>query len=239
MKRLGQGIKRPWVLEMSPELRAVQELMPMSPEDRERLAQDIKKNGIRHPIICYENDGKSLVLAGWHRREIAVELELQEVPVEIIEAPPRERREFCINENLARRHLTQKQKERIAQEFFRIKPDTSARQIAERVGISPTTASTIKKKAVVQIGQLPVKGRDGKTYAHTPKPAAEIPAKAPTQVMANINEVLFNYAAKLSARAERLYRQGMSEPNKQKAAGMIGEARAFSQVVQDLEKLLK
>ncbi len=155
---------------MSPELRDVQDIMPMSSEDLERLTADIKVNGIRHPVIVYRKGGTLYVLAGWHRREIAVKLGIP-VPVEEVEGTAKERREFCITENLARRHLTATQKRDIIEYLLKVNPSKSNKSLAKETG---TTKETVKAargrlEAGGEIRPLnKVKGTDGKTYKHTP-----------------------------------------------------------------------
>ena len=98
---------------MSPELKAVQDFMPIDDTDRERLKKDIELNGIREPLKVYRNPkGKGFyLLAGLNRLEIAKELKLETVPVEILnDLAPKKRKDFCIDDNLNRRQLTENQK---------------------------------------------------------------------------------------------------------------------------------
>ena len=160
-------LKKPGILLISAELAAVQDKMPMSAEDRERLKADIKRHGMRHPVIVYMKDSKFYVLAGWNRTEIARELGLDLIPVEVVEMKPAERRKFVIAENLARRHLTDKQKRALIEDRLKETPSASSRSIAAELGAHHTTVEKVRD----HVAKLATsrEGRDGKTYP-APKP---------------------------------------------------------------------
>ena len=80
------------LLEPSPELLEVQNLMPMDSSDRNRLKEDIEQSGIiRDPIKVYKEGRKFMILGGFNRWSIAVELGLETVPVEIYRVTEEER----------------------------------------------------------------------------------------------------------------------------------------------------
>jgi len=240
MKRLGTGEKRPGTLEMSPELRTVQYLMPMSDEDRDRLAEDIKANGVRHPLIIYNHDGKNLVLAGWHRREIAVALGLPSVPVETVEASPKERREFCITENLARRHLTATQKRDIIEYLLKLDPAKSNKSIAKETG---TTKETVKAaRTRLQTGGeirpvKSVKGADGKAYTVKPKaPSRSTSARSPKHP--GMTAQLVDYIGALDARAERMYSRSLKMSDKHAASEERAIAKMMKKIAAELARII-
>jgi ParB-like nuclease domain. len=138
--------KNPEILLMSPELKETQNIMPMSPEDRERLKEDIENNGMRHPIICYNKDGKYFVLAGWNRREIAIELNTKIVDIQIVEGETAEFETFVITENLSRRHLTSDHKKKLIAYLLKINPEKSDRGIGRLSGSDNKTVATVRKK---------------------------------------------------------------------------------------------
>lgn len=167
MKRTGTTQKKASALTISSELQDLQTLMPMSADDRQRLAEDIKKNGVRHPVIVYQQKGELLVLAGWHRREIAKELGLL-VPVEIVEASPRERREFVIKENLARRHLDTAQKAKLIRHLLKADPTSSSRKVAAAMGVHHQTVEKHRRHVDKLSTSRKRRGKDGKEYTMPP-----------------------------------------------------------------------
>ena len=237
MKRLGTTEKRPGTLEMSPELRTVQHLMPMSDEDRARLTADIAENGIRHPLIVYHHDGKNLVLAGWHRREIAAELGIASVPVEMVEASPKERREFCIKENLARRHLTASQKENLVRYLIGENPKASALSLSKKAGVSDKTISRVKRE-MVRRSEIPnvetVKDSKGREQpAQKPRPSTPRPPKR-----ANMTAELVDYIGRLATKAERMHTRALKMTDKHAAAEERAVARTLAKVAAELERII-
>jgi len=170
MKSTGISEKKPQNLKMSPELAESQDFMPMSADDIKRLTDDIKINGVRHPIICYRKDGELQILAGWHRREIAVKLGIN-VPVDIVKATPKERKEFVIKENLARRHLNGDQKAALVSHLLKLNPKRSNKGIAKDTGTTKETVKKYRNKLEAGGEIRPVTettGTDGKTYKKPP-----------------------------------------------------------------------
>ena len=84
---------------ISPELEETQKYMPISKEDREALKESIRVNGIREPLKVYDKKGKYFLLAGLNRLEIARELEIKTVWVELWEGKKEEYRDFTIQDN--------------------------------------------------------------------------------------------------------------------------------------------
>lgn len=153
------------VLEPSPELVEVQALMPIDPADRERLKEDISKDGIRDAIKVYKNGSKYYILGGYNRWRIAQELGIRTVSVEIYYLPEDERRDLVIKDNLNRRHLTREQKQRLIEFFLRKEPSQSDRVIAKKTGSDHKTVGAIREK-LESGGEIPHLdkrvGKDGK-----------------------------------------------------------------------------
>ena len=99
---------------ISPELTEVQALMPIDTADRENLRRDIEESGeIRDPIKVYaDKKGNYLILCGYNRWKIAQELGWPTVPIEIMNLSLKEREELVWKDNLNRRHLTTRQKQK-------------------------------------------------------------------------------------------------------------------------------
>lgn len=153
------------VLEPSPELIEVQALMPIDPADRERLKEDIAKDGIRDAIKVYKNGSKYYILGGYNRWRIAQELGIATVPVEIYYLSEDERRDLVIKDNLNRRHLTREQKQRLIEFFLRKDPEQSDRVIAKKTGSDHKTVGSVREK-LESGGEIPHVdkriGKDGK-----------------------------------------------------------------------------
>jgi ParB-like chromosome segregation protein Spo0J len=153
-------------LEPSPELIEVQALMPIDPSDRERLKEDIAKDGIRDAIKVYRNGNKYYILGGYNRWRIAQEVGIKTVPVEIYYLQSEEeRRDLVIKDNLNRRHLTREQKQRLIEYFLKKEPYLSNRAIAEKSKSDDKTVAKVRKslESTAEIPQLDKRvGQDGK-----------------------------------------------------------------------------
>ena len=149
-------------LKLSPELNEVQKYFPINQDDYNRLKKDIEKNGIRDPLKVYFKNNECLILGGANRWQIAKEMNILQIPIKIYTLSPDKRKALAIQDNLARRHLTQKQKQNIIELLLKENPQASSRSIAKKIKVSPTTVSKIKQKTGVQSGH--VTGEDGKTY---------------------------------------------------------------------------
>ena len=169
---------------VSPELAAVESLMPISAEDRQALRESIERDGIREPLRGYwdKADGKRVfrVLSGLNRLEIARELNLSTVPVEAVETDDREA--FAIDENRARRQLSLDDKRRLAAWILKRHPEKSDRQVAEQTGIDHKTVNAVRKQSERR-GEIPhvEKRTDSKGRKQAAsKPKAQPPKPTPT-----------------------------------------------------------
>lgn len=145
-KVTGRQTLSPDACQISAELAAVQKLMPISADDRETLRESIKRDGIREPLRGYYSpDGDFQILSGVNRLEIARELGLPVVPVEVVEIKQADREAFAIDENRARRQLTLDDKRRLAEWLLKRNPAMSDRQIGKLAGVSKNTAAVTRK----------------------------------------------------------------------------------------------
>ncbi len=155
-------------IDLAPELKEVQFLMPISIEDRENLKQAIKKAGrIRDPLKGYfGKEDKFLILCGKNRLEIAQELNIELIPVEVyIGLSTKMKKDLAISDNKDRRHLNQSQKRTLVEYFLKLDPKLSDRKIAKEVNVDHKTVSKARKKAESRKVINPVKttiGLDGK-----------------------------------------------------------------------------
>lgn len=136
-------------IKLSPELEAVEHLMPMSDSDRERLKADIEASGeIRDPLKVYVNaKDQVLILCGKNRFEIARELGWPTVPIEILTGlSKKQKQELVINDNLSRRQLTSEQKRVLAAYMLRLDPKSSNVIIAKKSGTTDKTVGKIRKQ---------------------------------------------------------------------------------------------
>ena len=158
------SILSPKALQPTKELMEANKLMPISQFDYDKLKESIKKEGVKDPIEYFENSKGAYILDGFHRWTIAKELKLASVPVILISKKPKDLKIYAINKNLARRHLTTKQKHNLIDLLLSKEPNKSSRQVAKQVGISHNTVEKRRQETTGQIDQLKQKriGIDGK-----------------------------------------------------------------------------
>ena len=173
MKEVGrQGIRLKSIV-ISKELEETQKVMPISKEDKERLEESIRKEGVRDPIKGYKKDGIFHLLAGFNRLEIftkiaketkKAEWENEEIIAIILEGKPEEFRDFTINDNLERRHFTREQKTDLINYFLKIDPTQSDNQIAKKTKSDNKTVNAKRKilesrKEIPNVEKVDSKGR--------------------------------------------------------------------------------
>jgi ParB-like chromosome segregation protein Spo0J len=79
-------------------------LPPLTPEERARLAEDIRRQGVLVPLVV---DDAHQLIDGHHRLEIAIEQGLTDVPMEIIPGlTDVQKRDLVEDLNPHRHHLT-------------------------------------------------------------------------------------------------------------------------------------
>lgn len=160
-------------------------LPPLSEDEYAALRDDIKSAGVRVPIDVDENGA---ILDGHHRKAIAEELGV-ECPERVVrDLPEFAKVDYALSVNLARRHLTNEQKSKLAQASLKRDPGLSDREHARRCGVSRSFVAGLR--AVMEDdGKIEPRtvrtGADGKEYPtpHAPQvaaaatsPATEAPA---------------------------------------------------------------
>ena len=120
------------------------QIMPsLSQAEFNTLKSDIELRGIQVPV---ELDEEGNILDGFHRVKICKELG-KEYPTVIRLNMTEEAKHIHIRSlNLARRHLTSAQKREIVKQQLKETPGVSDNQIAQMLGISQPTVSSIRKE---------------------------------------------------------------------------------------------
>lgn len=185
MKKTNSTIVNPALLQPSPELLEIQEIMPIAKDDRARLENDIRNNGVRDAIKVYQNeDGEFLILGGMNRWEIASSECLEQIPVDIYSGSPEEYRQLVKDDNLNRRHLTASQKRSLIEFELMLSPEKSNRQIAEETKTHHVTVAKVRakqeKKGEIE-RQTKTVGKDGKSRTTERKVAAPAKKAAPSK----------------------------------------------------------
>ncbi len=145
---IATGIQ-PWKVRkmtVAPEMEQVQKLMPISDEDRRRLKESIEKEGVKDPLRGYWQGGLFHILSGVNRWEIAQEIGLEMINIEVLDIPESEREKFSVDENLSRRHMTNAQKARLVEYFAVLEPGLSDRAMAQKTGMSDKTVKRVREQ---------------------------------------------------------------------------------------------
>lgn len=121
------------------------------------------------PLLVYKVDSKYYLADGYHRITAAERMNLDKINTEIIEGTFHDALIAAIQANSAHRGLplTVKERNHAAELLLITHTNWSLRRIAEIVGISPTTASSIREKLISdgQISHLSKTiGKDNKEY---------------------------------------------------------------------------
>ena len=162
----------PRKLTIVPEIRA---LVPaLSAAEREALTNDIKEKGaILTPVLI---DHAGNVIDGHNRVDIAIELEMDEVPVTIVQLSDEDdAKRLAIESNLNRRHLTLQARKKVARTLLKLTPWKSNRQIAKEAGIDPKTVGSQREEAEAAgeiEEQTTTVGADNRARPTTRKPSA-------------------------------------------------------------------
>ena len=169
MKQEGRTNHNPGRLQIAPELEEIQGLMPIEPDDLERLRADIQAAGeVRDSLKAYTGpDGDLLVFAGLNRLKIAQDLGLATVPVTVYEGTPEEIRELAIKDNLNRRHFTREQKRKLIEYFLKTDPEQSNKSVARKTGATKETVKQTRQQLETGGEIRPLekrRGSDGKDY---------------------------------------------------------------------------
>ena len=140
---------------------------PISPEDFDKLAADIKLNGLHQAIVLYQ--GKILDGNNRHR---ACELVRIAPKFADFNGDDAQARNYVISANIHRRHLSPDQRREIIATLLKADPNQSNRQIADAAKASHVTVGAVRAEleATGQIDQLEkTTGADGKKRKRNPK----------------------------------------------------------------------
>jgi ParB-like chromosome segregation protein Spo0J len=123
-------------------LEPYQVLPPLTEDEYAALKADIAANGVLIPIVV---DQHGVIIDGHHRARIAEGLGIPYKRQVQMFASDEERHDAALGLNLKRRHLSREQmRELIAAECERT-PDASDREIARRLGCSPSTVGAVRR----------------------------------------------------------------------------------------------
>jgi ParB-like chromosome segregation protein Spo0J len=163
------------IIEISPELKMVQDFMPISNDDYQRLKASIAKDGLRDPVKGYHGaDGRFMLLSGLNRLKACRELGLDTVLTELVDISESERQDFAISENLDRRHFTSEQKRDVVKLLLKSNPEMSDRQISGKAGVSDKTVKPIRQELE---GRAEIPHHDTRTGKDGVKQPARKPVK--------------------------------------------------------------
>lgn len=127
-----------------PEL--IEILPPLARDDYSRLKESIKKKGIQEKIKVLK-DGT--IVDGAHRKKIAKELKLKEIPFEEIEDISKDKAlELGLELNIARRHLSREQKIEISKELLH--RGFTQEQTGKLIGLDQSTISKMPKGSIMK-----------------------------------------------------------------------------------------
>src|SRR5262249_6841284 len=117
-------------------------LRPLDPEERADLKKDIQDRGVLVPVVVDEHHN---VLDGQHRLEIAAELGLTEVPVDVKKGlTDDQKRSHAEGSTRNRRHLTRDEKRAVLERRLRANPELSDRTIAAQVHVDHKTVNGVR-----------------------------------------------------------------------------------------------
>ena len=119
-------------------------LPPLTAEEFAALKADIKTNGILVPIL---EDEHGQVIDGFHRRKIAVELRIKDVPTKIVAGlSDEEKRHMAYRLNANRRQLSQAQKRELVAAELKRSPDLSNAWIASLLGVGDKLVEAVRRE---------------------------------------------------------------------------------------------
>jgi ParB-like chromosome segregation protein Spo0J len=159
---------------------------PFEDDERDRLRASMQTGyDHSHPIILWSKTDE--IVDGRNRRDLAVELGCRHVPVAVVDFPDEAAvTAYIVAQNLARRHLTTKERAELAARL--VNGGMSTRKAAKATGVSQMTAQRAAAKARAgessdSPGGSRTTGADGKTYPATkPKATQRKPKAKPTTV---------------------------------------------------------
>jgi len=168
------------------------DLFPLMPESELReLGEDIKKNGLRHPIIyCKGENGKPMLLDGRNRLDAMESVGIATVnekgivtdkngelyngtDVAFPSLPDVDPYDLVLSLNIHRRHLTEEQRRDLIAKLIKAKPEASDRAIAKQIKRDHKTVAKVRKKMESTGEVSPVEKRVGADGKKRKKPTAK------------------------------------------------------------------
>jgi ParB-like chromosome segregation protein Spo0J len=173
---------------------------PISPEDFDKLVDDIKKTGLLQTIVVYQ--GK--ILDGNNRYRACLQARIKPRFTEIVEASDAQAQAYVISANIHRRHLSSEQRREIIATLLKADPTKSNRQIGDTTKTDHKTvgAERAKLEATGEIPQLETTtGADGKTRTAKRKKGESKPkgGSTPAQQYDALEEKLIEKLKELDA----------------------------------------
>ena len=166
------------------------DLFPLMPESELReLGEDIKKNGLRHPIIyCKGENGKPMLLDGRNRLDAMESVGIATVnekgivtdkngelyngtDVAFPSLPDVDPYDLVLSLNIHRRHLTEEQRRDLIAKLIKAKTEASDRAIAKQIKRDHKTVAKVRKKMESTGEVSPVEKRVGADGKKRKKPA--------------------------------------------------------------------
>jgi site-specific DNA-methyltransferase (adenine-specific) len=139
---------KPKLIRETKQMEELKEILPpLGQDDYSRLKESIRERGIQEPIKIL-SDGA--IIDGCHRKKIAQELDIKDIPYEIKRLNKDEALELGISLNLARRNLSFEQKKEIIKKL-RGRGWTQER-VAKLIGMPFQTISRLEKGSNSQMG---------------------------------------------------------------------------------------
>jgi ParB-like chromosome segregation protein Spo0J len=151
----------------------------MAVAELKELAADIKKNGLRQPIVLY----KQWLLDGRNRQEAC---QLAGVTPTFVEWDEKGTTlDFVLSQNLHRRHLTGDQKREIIARVLRDNPAQSDRSVGQKTDTDHKTVAKVRRRLETG-GEIPHQtsrvGADGKAQTVSARVITPPPEPAPKPV---------------------------------------------------------
>jgi ParB-like chromosome segregation protein Spo0J len=147
----------------------------MSDGELKELAEDIKKNGQREPVVFVEIDGERTLIDGRNRLAACAMVGVKPWATTATELKDDAAIwAFIISHNVHRRHLTPEERQKRLEAVITANPEKSDREIAREAKLPNHKQVGRTRKKLESTGKLvPVAkrtGKDGKTRTTTPKP---------------------------------------------------------------------
>jgi hypothetical protein len=152
------------------------------------LVEDIRKNGLQHPIVVR----KGQILDGRNRAKACPEAGVALKTVEF-EGDEQEAVAFIHSANLHRRHLTHEQKLDVVKKLLAAHPEFSDRRVAKIADVHHETVGAKRADLVRRGGTRHVakrKDSKGRSYSAPPAPAIDLAAKRKASAVIAFSQAL-------------------------------------------------